>query len=633
MLTVFFFARQWRRSGVLTEVELIELRYSGKPARFLRGFKAVYLGLFMNMLILAWVNVALGTILQGFFDLSREQALLITAAAMVVTAIYSSLSGLLGVAITDAFQFVIAMAGCIVLAIIVLHSEQIGGVEGLKEKLAASGNSSVLEFFPRVGGAQTGGLLVITLSTFLAYVGIQWWASWYPGAEPGGGGYVAQRMMSAKNERHSIFATLFFQVAHYAIRPWPWIIVGLCAISLYRITNPAIDNSVNALKQGLADPANAESIFRQFPGLRTRMASDPKLAAVLQDGVSSKDELYWVSPELKSAAVTDEKLEKELTYAFDQKSGYVFAMKEYLPLGLKGLLLVAFFAAYMSTIATQLNWGASYIVNDLYKRFIRPPGMPSLLAERSEAKQPLEAAADPLGLPRSADASIAMTARDDRHYVFVSRIVTLLLMVLGLIASTFVERIEDVWKFLMACGAGLGLVLILRWYWWRINAWGEIAATLMPFVGVAITSRYDGTGEVFSDFGTQLMFIVALTTVSWLIVMSLTRPTDLKQLQQFYQRVQPWGWWAPVSKSLSRRPARGPLAGLIICWISAVVTVYSILFATGKLILHEWAEAWLYLAISAVSLLALVLAIGKTKVFEADGQTGNTSSTSLTLEE
>jgi Na+/proline symporter len=464
-------------------------------------------------LILAWVNNAFITILQGMFGLSYNDALMITAGTMIFVAIYSSASGLLGVAITDTFQFFIAMGGCVVLAALVLGSEQIGGMDGLKSKLEATGQSSVLQFFPKITGEGSAGVLVVTLMTFFAYVGVQWWASWFPGQEPGGGGYVAQRMMSAKNERHSILATLFFQLAHYAIRPWPWIIVGLCAVVLY--------------------------------------------------------------PELS---------------ADDKKLGFVYAMRDFLPVGLKGLILVAFFSAYMSTISTHLNWGASYVVNDLYKRFMRRP------AAKDEA--------DSVG-----------ARKDDRHYVFVSRVVTLLLMVIGLISSTFVARIEDVWKFLMACGGGLGLVLILRWYWWRINAWAEIAATLAPFVGVAITFSLDGEGQPFYDYGAQLMFIVGLTTITWLVVMFATKPSEQKHLQAFYQRVRPWGSWSPVARSLGLTPTRGPIGGLIICWLSAVVGVYAILFATGELILLEWSSALIYIAVAAVALIVLLLAVRMTKVF------------------
>ncbi|HYG14731.1 MAG TPA: sodium:proline symporter, partial [Bacteroidia bacterium] len=230
MLTTFFFARLWRRSGVVTEVELIELRYGGRPARFLRGFKAIYLGLFMNMMIMGWVNFALVQILSIFFGMDTDTALLITGGLMVLTAVYSSLSGLLGVAMTDAVQFVIAMVSCVVLAVVVVHSDAIGGVEAMKAKLPPA----TLDFFPAItSGSELASTLALSFASFFAYVGIMWWSSWYPGQEPGGGGYVAQRMMSAKNERHALWGTLSFQVGHYAIRPWPWIIVGLCAVILY----------------------------------------------------------------------------------------------------------------------------------------------------------------------------------------------------------------------------------------------------------------------------------------------------------------------------------------------------------------------------------------------------------------
>jgi len=392
---------------------------------------------------------------------------------------------------------------------------------GLKEKLAAAGKSSVLDFFPKIGGAGGAGVLAITITSFFAFVGVQWWASWYPGSEPGGGGYVAQRMMSAKSERHSLFATLFFQIAHYAIRPWPWIIVGLCAVVLY--------------------------------------------------------------PDLSDT---------------DKKLGFVMAMNDFLPVGLKGLLLVAFFAAYMSTISTQLNWGASYLVNDFYKPFI----------VRHTSK--------PRGQGNVGTLDARVPGRPDRHYVFVSRIATLLLMAFGLIASTFVQNIEDVWKFLMACGGGLGLVLILRWYWWRINAWTEITATLTPFLGMAIVSILASRYEAFTDFGVQLMFIVALTTVAWIIAMNITRPTDPAKLQAFYERMKPWGAWQPVARRMGVEPTRGPLGGLILCWLSAVAGVYSVLFATGKLILHEWtAGAW-FLVSAVISIAVLLFAVKRTKVFE-----------------
>ena len=294
MLTTFFFAKLWRRAEVVTELEFVELRYSGKAAAFLRGFKSVYMGLFLNVIVIGWVNVALASILKVFFDIPDETVIWVIAGAMVFVAIYSSLSGLMGVAMTDFVQFFIAMTGCIILAIVVLNTEKVGGISGLKEQLPAWR----FNFFPTINSGSVVndiGTFSVTVAAFLTFGLVQWWASWYPGAEPGGGGYIAQRMMSAKDEKNAIYATLFFQVAHYCLRPWPWIIVGLCALVLY--------------------------------------------------------------PELPIE---------------DAGQGFVMAMKDHLPTGLKGLLLVAFLSAYMSTISTQLNWGASYLTNDLYKRFIKP---------------------------------------------------------------------------------------------------------------------------------------------------------------------------------------------------------------------------------------------------------------------
>jgi Na+/proline symporter len=290
MLTVFFFSKLWRRAGLVTEVEFTEFRYSGKPAKFLRAFRALYLGLIMNIIIIGWVNKAMISILIGFFGVEQTLVFFYVFGVMLFVAIYSALSGLWGVVITDAFQFFMAMAGCIILAIIVVNSPQVGGINELQNKLP----HTVFDFFPSISNASdASGAMVLSISSFLAYVGIIWWASWYPGAEPGGGGYVVQRMLSSKNEKHSLFATLFFQVAHYALRPWPWIIVGLSTLILY--------------------------------------------------------------PDLSS----------------DQKGlGYIYAMRDFLPAGIKGLLIAAFFAAYMSTVATQLNWGTSYIINDFYRRFL-----------------------------------------------------------------------------------------------------------------------------------------------------------------------------------------------------------------------------------------------------------------------
>ncbi|HRI26701.1 MAG TPA: Na+:solute symporter [Chitinophagales bacterium] len=500
MLTTFFFAKLWRRSGVLTEVELIERRYGGKPAAFLRGFKALYLGVFMNVIVIAWVNVAMIAIFTGFFGMSSTQALQYTAALMLLAAAYSSLSGLLGVALTDAVQFVIAMIGCIVLAVLVLQSDEIGGISGLKAQLP----QSAFDFFPTIGNntasnSGTFSVLSISVGAFLAYIGIQWWASWYPGAEPGGGGYVAQRMMSAKNEKNAVYATLFFQIAHYCIRPWPWVIVGLCAMVLY----------------------------------------------------------------------------PDLTLA-DKKLGYIYAMRDFLPAGFRGLLLVAFFAAYMSTISTQLNWGASYVVNDVYRRFIRP-------------------------------------GATQQNLVMVARLTTLLLMAVGLYVSTQISSIKTLWSFVIECGAGLGLALILRWYWWRINAWSEIVATIAPFFAYAFSKFV-----LQWDFPDSFFVTVGFTTLAWITATLLTPPESPETLQQFYRTVQPDGFWKPVAQATFPHTAthKHNLLWLVGAWLSAVVMTYSILFALGKLIFMEWGSFALFFTTAAIGLAALRYCLRFTKVLE-----------------
>ena len=487
MLTVFFFAKLWRRAGILTDVEFIELRYSGRSASFLRGFKALYLGIFMNCIIMGWVNLAMGKILLGMFPeyVNNGNVIYFLAAGMFITAIYSAISGLWGVAVTDAFQFILAMAGCIILAIIVVNSPQIGGISGLQEKLP----DWALRFTPQIGGETgtstgTGGILMMTVSTFLAFIGIQWWASWYPGAEPGGGGYIAQRIMSAKDEKNSLLATLFFQVAHYCIRPWPWILVGLSAIVLY--------------------------------------------------------------PELSMA---------------DKGLGYVKAMNDFLPMGLKGLLLAAFIAAYMSTIATHLNWGTSYFVNDFYKRFISP-------------------------------------GKTEKTYVAVSRIATIAFMVISVVVTMFMTTISGVWAFVIECGAGLGLILILRWYWWRINAISEIVATVTPFVVYAVL--------YFGDFGIKfpetLFIIVPVTTLAWLVTVFMTKPVSDEKLSIFYMRVHPggFGWKKYAAKHPHIRADRG-YAVLFIDWMLGIILVYMYLFGIGKIILGNPGAGAIYIALGTIA--------------------------------
>jgi solute:Na+ symporter, SSS family len=483
LLTVFFFARLWRRAGIITEVEFVRIRYSGNAAHFLRGFRAIYLGLFMNLIIMGWVNKAMVNILTGLFNIPESQVLFYVFGCMFFVALYSALSGLWGVVITDAFQFIMAMTGSIILAVLVVNSHQIGGITGLKDKLP----EFTLNFLPAISGsASVGGTFALTVSAFLAYIGIIWWASWYPGAEPGGGGYVAQRMMSAKDEKHSFFSVLFFQIAHYAIRPWPWILVGLCSLILY----PALGTDAKGM-------------------------------------------------------------------------GYIYAMRDFLPVGLKGLLVAAFFAAYMSTIATQLNWGTSYIINDFVRPYLRKN-------------------------------------KEEKEYVRISRVTTLVLMLISVFVTIFISRISGAWEFILECGAGLGLVLILRWYWWRINAWSEISAMVTPFIVLPVISKL---GIVFPQ---TLFYLVVSTTIVWLAVTYLTRPTDEKVLFEFYEKVHPGGkLWKKIADKLPHVKSDSNFTGMFAGWFFGIVLVYSLLFGIGSLILGNYSIVIVCSLAAAVSVIII----------------------------
>lgn len=492
MLTVFFFARLWRRANILTDAEFVSIRYSGKEAKFLRGFRAVYIGIFMNTVVMAWVNLAMVKILKVMFPelsffgqnefhllgLTFSSHLVMVGLMMVFVAIYSSLSGLWGVSITDTFQFIMAMGGSIVLAVFAV--KQVGGVDQLREQLSAT--PWVFDFFPTVGeqGATTSatGIMKMSVVAFVAYLGVQWWASWYPGAEPGGGGYVAQRMMSAKDEKHSLLATLWFQVAHYAVRPWPWILVALCALVLY--------------------PHEA-----------------------------------------------------------DKGATYVMMIRDLMPAGLLGLLLAAFLAAYMSTIASQTVWGTSYIVNDLFRPFIQKNGT-------------------------------------EKYYVNVSRITTFLLMIFSLLITTQFDKISDAWKFILACSGGIGLVLVLRWFWWRINAWSELAAMIAPyFIYPILHFKYH------LDFETSLIIIVIWSTLVWVTVTLLTKPTKRETLLSFYRKVHPGGvGWKSVAAELPDVKGDTGYGRLFTNWILGCCLVMLSLFGTGKIIFGEYFAAAVYFALA-----------------------------------
>ncbi|MCX8125043.1 MAG: Na+:solute symporter [Spirochaetes bacterium] len=458
IVTVFFYAKLWRRAGITTDIEFIELRYSGKEASFLRGFKAIYLGLFANCIIMGWVNVALAQILVHLFGLRTTHVLVIVIASMLFVGIYSALGGLWAVAITDFIQFIIAMSGCIVLAIVVTSHHTLNGIEGLIQQLPPK----ALAFIP------FGDSSSIPLSAFLLFVGVQWWASWYPGAEPGGGGYVAQRMMSSKDETHSLMATLWFTIAHFALRPWPWIIVALATMVLY--PNVPHDQS---------------------------------------------------------------------------KATYIFAIRDFLPVGLKGLLVAAFLAAYMSTISTHLNWGSSYLVNDLYRRFIAPQ-------------------------------------KSERHYVITAQLCTIALVIISSILIFVIDSISGAWAFIIECGAGIGPVLMLRWYWWRINAWSEIIAMVAPIPAVVVSRCVLGI-----SFPYNLLIIVPFTTLCWLIATFLTPPVDHNKLYSYYTTVKPEFGFTPFRRAL-QQPANHMLLYLrIFQTMLGIIATYSLLFGIGAIILYK----------------------------------------------
>src|ERR1700692_4924730 len=489
MMTVFFYARLWRRSGVMTDVEFAEIRYAGRPAAFLRGCRALYLGIPINCIILGWVNLAMVKILMLILGVDKLEALAVVLGMIVITSFISTLAGLWGVLVTDLFQFVIKMSMVIVLAVAAVSA--VGGIDQMKLKLAdidrarglATGTAgSVLSFTPDLNSAW------MPMITFLVYISLNWWATWYPGAEPGGGGYIAQRMLSAKDEKNSLLATLWFNVAHYAIRPWPWILVGLASLIL-------------------------------FPGLER--------------------------PE----------------------TGYIRVMIATLPPSLRGLMVAAFAAAYMSTIATQLNWGASYLVNDFYRRFLKPQ-------------------------------------ESARHYVNVSKVATVFLTIVSAVVTFYLDSISGAWKMLLVTGAGTGSVLLLRWYWWRINAWSEVSAMVAAFItSITLQVALHMDSDDPRSFAWIMIITVGITTAVWLAVTFLTPAEPKELLVAFYRRTRPSvAGWRPIAALAPEIKPVNDLMANAVAWIAGLVLIYGVLFGTGKLLLHE---TWL-----GVGLLACGIAGG-----------------------
>jgi Na+/proline symporter len=529
MMTVFFFARYWRRSEILTDVEFVELRYGGKPAAFLRGFRALYLGALMNCLILGWVikaMISITTVLLGD-AIAQGRALQVTIAghtlvnytlgdpahtALLIcvlilvpfTGIYTFIGGLWGVLVTDLFQFILKMSMIIVLAWVAVA--KVGGMTLLKIQLShvndvarQSGQptGSILSFFPSFHlGWTTDAIWTLPVITFALYLAMQWWASWYPGAEPGGGGYVAQRMFSAKDEKNSLGATLWFNIAHYAMRSWPWIITGLVAVAVYS-------------PMGGLHP-NAQ-------------------------------------------------------FAAEPEKGYVMVLRDFLPPALRGLMVAAFLAAFMSTVGTQLNWGTSYLINDFYRRFVVKRG-------------------------------------SEKHYVLASKIFIVLLVIASGYTAAHISSIQSAWQLLLGMGAGTGSVLMLRWYWWRINAWSEISSMIAAFIVSTSLQHAQFSGNISVVFAKTAMITTAATTLVWLVTTLLTRPETDERLLQFYRRVQPTihGWKRIAALAPDIEPVRD-LGANAFDWVMGCTLVYCCLFGIGELVLQAWLSGLLLLACGAAA--------------------------------
>ena len=488
MMTVFVYAKLWRRTGILTDLEFYEMRYGGKPASFLRGFRAIYLGLFFNVMIMATVCLAaikIGNVLLG---LAPWQTLVISS---VITVAYTMVGGFKGVLFTDFFQFMLAMVGMVAAAIFLVNRPEIGGLEQL---LAQPRVQDAMSVFP--DWSQPSSWIPI----FLIPLAVQWWSSWYPGAEPGGGGYIAQRMLAAKDERHAMGATLLFNIMHYALRPWPWILIALCSMIVF--------------------PTTAD-IARQFPHV------DPAII---------KDDLAFP------------------------------AMISFLPTGLLGLVVAALIAAFMSTISTHLNWGSSYIINDFYGRFIN-------------------------------------TKASEKELVTIARWTTLGLMIVASLVATQLTSALQAFNILLQIGAGTGLIFILRWFWYRINAWSEISGMIISFI-VAIYFQMLYTGDLLDH--EKLVIGEAITTVGWILVTLLTKPEEDAVLRKFYTQVKPHkGGWNPWLKKMpgldhSVSPGGGLLPELG-AMILGCLMVYGFLFGLGYWIYGELGLAAVYFSVGVIS--------------------------------
>ncbi|MBI5021565.1 MAG: Na+:solute symporter [Ignavibacteriales bacterium] len=506
--TVFFYARLWRRSGVMTDLEFYELRYSGKAASFVRGFRSIYLGLFFNAMIMATVNLAACKIAGILFGLDRWQTLMIVG---VLNVAFAAQSGLWGVLVIDMIQFFIKMTAVIAAAYFALQLPEIGGMSGLVEKLSHTSGPNGINYLNILPDFTSNW--DIALAVFIMPIAVQWWAVWYPGAEPGGGSYIAQRMLASKSEKDSLGAVLFFNVAHYVLRPWPWIIVGLCSIVIY----PQLSDIQNA-----------------FPNL------DPKL------------------------------LGHDIAYP---------AMLKFLPVGFIGLMVGGLIAANSSTILTHLNWGASYIVHDFYRRFIRKNS-------------------------------------DEKHYVLVGRLVTIGLFLCGAGLVFVLDTAKDTFDMILQVGAGTGLIYLIRWFWWRVNAWSEVVAMISSFVISMILFILKKQGiEISVHIG--LLTTIFFTTACWLTAAFLGPRTDEKVLIDFYKKVKPFGpGWKRIKEKAGIsdsdiKSANGNIPLALLGWFTGCIVIWSSLFTVGNFLYGRLNYAIGLLVVFIVSGISLIFVIRK----------------------
>jgi Na+/proline symporter len=490
MTTVFFYARLWRRIGVLTDLEFYELRYSGAPAKWVRGFRAIYLGLFFNIVIMATVNLAAAKIANVLLGWPMGRTLIICSLLNVA---FAATSGLWGVLVTDFIQFGIAMTGSFAAAYYALQRPEVGGLHGLIAKT----NPSVIRMVPNLSNWD------VSLPIFIVPLAVQWWATWYPGAEPGGGSYIAQRMLAARTERDALSGTLFFNVAHYALRPWPWIIVALCSMIVF----PTLGDLSHAL-----------------PNVEPRLIGH------------------------------------DLAYP---------AMLTFLPVGMLGLMIAGLLAAYVSTISTHLNWGTSYLVHDFYRRFVRE------------------------GEP-------------ERHYVMVGRIVSGVLMLFAALFTLVLDNARASFNLLLSVGAGTGLIYLLRWFWWRINAWCEIAAMASSFVLAVILFVLEIRGSALPAH-ISLLMTIAITTIIWVAAAYWSEPTDTAVLCSFYQKARPSGpGWKPIRAMCPTIERPDPLTPAFVCWFAGLALVYGALFGSGHLLFGHIVAGTIGVVIALIGTIVLV---------------------------